>query len=175
MIGKDKKLSYMFYYLAYKFDNFLFTIKKYSIKYKITLYPNIDSSVNIGTEVRFLGSTETFHIGPGTYINEAILATGVDSIIKIGSYCAIGYRVSIKASTHDKNNPTPSKNSKLEMLNKDIVIGNHCWIGDNVFIREGVVLGDHVIVGANSVVTKSFPDNVVIAGVPAKIISHLKK
>ena len=37
----------------------------------------------------------------------------------------------------------------------------------------GVELGDHVIVGANSVVTKSFKGNVVIAGCPAKIIRTL--
>ena len=45
-------------------------------------------------------------------------------------------------------------------------------IGNNVFVgAENVTLGDNVIVGANSTVTKSFPDNVVIAGSPAKIIA----
>ena len=51
-------------------------------------------------------------------------------------------------------------------------------IGNNV-IMPNVTLGDNVIVGANSTVTKSFPDNVVIAGSPAKIIAktdeYLKK
>lgn len=46
-------------------------------------------------------------------------------------------------------------------------------------IMPNVTLGDNVIVGANSTVTKSFPDNVVIAGSPAKIIAktdeYLKK
>ncbi|MFX9385539.1 DapH/DapD/GlmU-related protein, partial [Acinetobacter baumannii] len=51
-------------------------------------------------------------------------------------------------------------------------IGDNCWIGDNVYIREGVSLGSNVIVGANSVVTKSFGDNVIIAGIPAKIIAQ---
>ena len=35
----------------------------------------------------------------------------------------------------------------------------------------GVVLGDNVVVGANAVVTKDVPDNAVVAGVPAQIIS----
>lgn len=36
-----------------------------------------------------------------------------------------------------------------------------------------VTLGNNVIVGAGAVVTKSFPDNVVIAGNPAKVIRHM--
>ena len=34
-------------------------------------------------------------------------------------------------------------------------------------------IGNNVIIGANSFVNKSFPDNVVIAGVPAKVIKYL--
>lgn len=56
-----------------------------------------------------------------------------------------------------------------------IKIGKKCWIGANVTILPGVVLGDSTIVGANSVVTKSFPEGgVVVAGVPAKVIKNLK-
>jgi maltose O-acetyltransferase len=38
-----------------------------------------------------------------------------------------------------------------------------------------VELGDNVVVGANAVVTKSFPSNVIIAGVPAKVIKQIEK
>ena len=38
----------------------------------------------------------------------------------------------------------------------------------------GVTIGDNVIIGANAVITHSFPENVVVAGVPAKIIKILK-
>lgn len=37
----------------------------------------------------------------------------------------------------------------------------------------GVSIGNHVIIAAGSVVTKSFPDNVVIAGNPANVISSI--
>jgi len=54
---------------------------------------------------------------------------------------------------------------------KDIVIGEHCWIGMNAIILPGVVLGDRTIVAAGAVVSKSFPDGyVVIGGVPAMVI-----
>lgn len=56
---------------------------------------------------------------------------------------------------------------------KPVSIGQNVWIGDNVSIMPGVTLGENVIVGANAVVTHSFPENVVIAGCPAKIIKQL--
>ena len=62
---------------------------------------------------------------------------------------------------------------KRPIHSKPISIGKNVWIGDNVSIMPGVALGDNVIVGANAVVTHSFPDNVVIAGCPAKIIKQL--
>ena len=34
----------------------------------------------------------------------------------------------------------------------------------------GVIIGDHVLIAAGSIVTKSIPSNVVVAGNPAKII-----
>ena len=37
---------------------------------------------------------------------------------------------------------------------------------------DGAKLGDGCVVGANAVVTKKFPDNVVVTGIPAKVIGH---
>lgn len=51
-----------------------------------------------------------------------------------------------------------------------ITIGNNVFIGVNTLILPGVCLGDNVVVGAGSVVTKSFGNNVVIAGNPAKMV-----
>lgn len=51
-------------------------------------------------------------------------------------------------------------------------IGDNCYIGPGVVISGGITIGDNVTIGANSVVLKDFPSNVVIAGVPAKVIRH---
>lgn len=37
---------------------------------------------------------------------------------------------------------------------------------------DGAKLGDGCVVGANAVETKKFPDNVVVTGIPAKVIGH---
>lgn len=54
-----------------------------------------------------------------------------------------------------------------------ITLGDNVWLGGGVTILPGVSLGDNVVVGAGSVVTKSFGNNVVLAGNPAKIIKWL--
>ena len=51
-----------------------------------------------------------------------------------------------------------------------VEIGENSWIGINACILPGCNIGRNCVVGANSVVTRSFPDYCVIAGVPAKII-----
>jgi carbonic anhydrase/acetyltransferase-like protein (isoleucine patch superfamily) len=56
---------------------------------------------------------------------------------------------------------------------KDVRIGQNCWLGTGVTILPGVTLGDNVTVGANSVVTKSFGNNVIIGGCPARVIKEL--
>tara|TARA_R110001583_G_scaffold142130_1_gene294406 strand:+ start:132 stop:692 length:561 start_codon:yes stop_codon:yes gene_type:complete len=67
-------------------------------------------------------------------------------------------------------------NLENHSIGKDIVLGENCWIGMNVVILPGVFLGNNVTVGAGSVVTKSFRENnIIIAGVPAKIIKKIKQ
>ncbi|MEH7386093.1 sugar O-acetyltransferase [Bacillus sp. JJ1521] len=51
-----------------------------------------------------------------------------------------------------------------------ITIGDNVWIGGSVTIVPGVTIGENSIIGAGSVVTKDIPANVIVAGVPSKII-----
>jgi UDP-3-O-[3-hydroxymyristoyl] glucosamine N-acyltransferase LpxD len=51
-----------------------------------------------------------------------------------------------------------------------VTLGAYTWIGPNASLRQGIVLGENVLVGIGAVVTKSFPDNVIVAGVPAKVM-----
>lgn len=57
----------------------------------------------------------------------------------------------------------------------ETIIGENCFIGVNSILLMGTQLGNNVIVGAGSVVHGKFPDNVVIAGNPARIICTLEE
>ena len=87
--------------------------------------------------------------------------------IIIGNNTWIGPRVSMISKNHDVYNFTKY------VQKGPIRIGQNCWIGTGAIITAGVELGDHTIVAAGAVVTKSFSGNVLIGGVPAKIIHSL--
>ena len=50
------------------------------------------------------------------------------------------------------------------------VLGDNVALGVGAKVIGAVLLGDNVLVGAAAVVTKSFPDNAVVAGVPARLL-----
>ena len=108
-------------------------------------------------------------VGENFYCNAGVCILDVCKV-KIGDNCLIGPQVGVYAATHPLDEKT--RISGLE-FGKPISIGNSCWIGGGAIINPGVTLGDNVVVGSGSLVTKSFPSNVVIAGNPAKIIKKL--
>lgn len=52
-------------------------------------------------------------------------------------------------------------------------IGDNVLIGANAVVLEGVKIGSNSVVAAGSVVVEDVPENVVVAGSPAKIIKHV--
>lgn len=52
-----------------------------------------------------------------------------------------------------------------------VEIKDNVYVGNNVLIMPGVTIGANVVVAAGSVVTKTIPDGVIVAGNPAKIVS----
>jgi serine acetyltransferase len=53
-----------------------------------------------------------------------------------------------------------------------VKIGSGSWLGANVVILPGTTLGRNTTVAAGAVVRGTFPDFVVLAGVPAKVVRH---
>lgn len=91
--------------------------------------------------------------------------------VTIGDDCFIGPNVSIYTACHSTD--PVERNSRREWA-EPVVIGNNVWIGGSVTILPGVTIGNNVTVGAGAVVTRDVPDNVVVAGNPAKVIRHIK-
>lgn len=71
---------------------------------------------------------------------------------------------------HDHNIELPPEEIWQDGEMFAVDIGPYCWIGANATILKGVKLGKGCVVGAGAVVTKSFPEGSIIAGVPAKLI-----
>lgn len=93
--------------------------------------------------------------------------------IHIGKHCLIGPKVQIYSVNHPLD---PKQRRHGEMgIGKPVTLGEDLWIGGGSIICPGVTLGNNVIVGAGSVVTKSFGDDVVIAGNPARVIRENKR
>jgi len=56
---------------------------------------------------------------------------------------------------------------------KPIIIGNKVFVGYGSVVLKGVTIGDNSVIGANSVVTKDIPANVIAGGNPCKVIKSL--
>lgn len=144
----------------------------YANTFRALAYSGIHPSVVLGSNCAITGPKSAITIGKGTYLNGAHLMASKSGAIYIGRDCCIGYRVSIKAWTHDKKQPCHRVDGEIKGASKNIKIGDRVWIGDGVFIKEGVEIGDDCIIGANAVVTRSFPNGCIIAGVPGKVIGQ---
>ena len=56
-----------------------------------------------------------------------------------------------------------------------VKIEENAWLGANVTVLPGVIVGKNSIVAADSTVTKDVPENVIVAGTPAKIVKEIKE
>ena len=57
----------------------------------------------------------------------------------------------------------------------EVILGEKSYIGTGAKIINLVEIGENVVVGAGAVVSKSFPGNCTVVGVPAKVIKENKE
>ena len=105
-------------------------------------------------------------IGEGVFMNYGSdIACAAE--ITIGAYTRIGPRVTIgDHNAHPIDATTPDKADPVH-------IGDDVWLGRNTIVLPGVTVGRGTLVAAGSVVTKSLPECVIAAGVPAKPIREI--
>jgi acetyltransferase-like isoleucine patch superfamily enzyme len=54
-----------------------------------------------------------------------------------------------------------------------VSIGAGTWVGARAIVLPGVTIGSRVVVGAGAVVTRDVPDDVMVAGNPARVVRQL--
>lgn len=96
--------------------------------------------------------------------------------ISIGNNVLIASKVFITDHFHgktDEESLNVAPNDRKLYSKGAVIIEDNVWIGEGVAILPNVVIGKNSVIGANSVVNKSFPENSVIGGNPAKLIKRI--
>ena len=101
----------------------------------------------------------------------APLAINLDAPVTIGDRVHIGNDVLIVTVTHQIG---PPSHRCGETITAPVTIGEGVWIAANATILPGVTIGDGAIVAAGAVVTRDVPPNVLVGGVPAKVLRELE-
>lgn len=96
---------------------------------------------------------EKTDIGAFTYIN-AKYGVEIQENVQIGSHCSI-----YSWSTID------DKKGK-------VIIKKNAKVGSHSLVMPSVTIGENAVVGAFSFVNKDVPDNAIVFGVPAKVVSY---
>lgn len=121
------------------------------------------------TEFQMKYENSKIVFGDNIATNNNLFVCSTQSII-IGSDTVIGERVTI----FDFEGHGLRATERKQIGEKGtVIIGNNVWIGNNVTILKNTVVGDNTIIAAGAVVTGKFPSNVIIGGIPAKIIKEL--
>lgn len=92
--------------------------------------------------------------------------------VVIGNDVIMGSYISFHSENHIFDDTTQLIREQ-GVTSKGISIGNNVWVGAKATFLDGSVVGNNCVVAAGSVVKGIFPDNVVIGGVPAKIIKTI--
>lgn len=128
--------------------------------------------ISIGNEVVIFRNCEILSpvsIGSRTFLNRDVY---VRSGTLIGENVAVGPFTRFVTDTHDLG--PPSRRAGASRFD-EIVVEDGVWIGAGVTILGGVRFGHGSIVAAGAVVTRDVPANVLVGGVPARLIKELKE
>lgn len=131
--------------------------------------------VNHASVLRTVRTGASIHIGKNTGISGGSICAAV--AVSIGDECLIGANVTI---TDSDFHPIGAKNRRYNNDHNDIQtaavsIKDNVFIGTGAIILKGVTIGKNSVIGAGSVVTRSFPENSIVAGNPAKIIGSVRE
>jgi acetyltransferase-like isoleucine patch superfamily enzyme len=133
----------------------------------------IDGKCHFFFAVRY-AEQPTLSIGDNSGIGHSCAFT-VGREILIGRNCRVGGGVVFFDTPGHPNDPEARRAGRPATPDdvRAIIIGDNVWIGSDVIIFPGVTIGDNSIVAYGSVVMSSVPENVVVAGNPARQIAKI--
>lgn len=119
-----------------------------------------------GGTIIVVDASSQFSVGLASVIGDYCNLRAVGGPIHIGSRVRLGQFVSIIGANHAVSPEGEVLESTAPSLG--VSIGDGCWLGVGVTVLPNVRLGAQCIVGANSVVTRDFPERSVLVGAPAR-------
>ena len=108
-------------------------------------------------------------IGERTFVghHSHLACTEDERKLIVGDDCMISSNVQIR--TGDSHSIVELEGNRINPA-ESVEIGNHCWIGEGSKVMKGVRLEGDNVVSTGAIVTKSFDKNVLLGGIPAKVI-----
>lgn len=99
----------------------------------------------------------------------------LETSISIEDDVMLGSGVHIYINNHKFDDPSIPLIDQGYYPDESVILRRGCWIGANAIILPGVEVGENSVIGAGSIVTKSVPNRVIVAGNPAKLIRVIEK
>lgn len=103
-----------------------------------------------------------------TFNNNVFISSA--NLIEIGQNTLVGQNVNIM--DYEAHGIEPEARNQIGVIGS-IKIGKNVWIGTNVIILKNTVIGDNCVIAAGAVVSGNFDRNLIIGGVPAKVIKSI--
>ncbi len=133
---------------------------------KATVKKILKKLFNIGPESIEDYRKRGVRIGENVELIDCQIDYGHGYLLEIGNNCTITHTTIL---THDGSTKMHIGYSRVGRVK----IGDNVFIGQNSVILPGVKIGSNVVVGTGSIVMGDIPDNSVVMGNPARIISTL--
>ena len=86
--------------------------------------------------------------------------------IRIGARVTISQGAHLCAGSHDWRQPD------MPLLKPEITVGDDVWLCADCFIGPAVTVGANAIVGARAVAMRDVEPGTIVAGNPARVVSH---